>query len=251
MIRLAWTALGIGVALQIAYPLTEGAARSRLTILIVVAMCTAAVLATSVRYGPSRALVALGASAGIGFVAEIIGTATGYPFGSYQYGGGLGPTVASVPVIVGLAWTMGALPAFAAAVRLTAGRGWIATGAVAALGLGTWDVFLDPQMVADGRWSWDAPDPHLPGVPDVPLTNFVGWALVAALVGATLALLLRRPRSPGARIEPAEAQFLWVYASSILAHAVFLGLGGSAAWGALGMGVVAIPLALRVAGARR
>ncbi len=32
------------------------------------------------------------------------------------------------------------------------------------------------------------------------------------------------------------ALYLWTYASSVLAHAVFLGLPASAAWGALGMG---------------
>lgn len=243
--------LAVGVALQIAYPLTDDVARSRLTIAIVAVMCAAAVLAASARYGPARALAALGVSAGVGFVAEIVGTATGYPFGSYEYTGGLGPSLASVPLIVGLAWTMGALPALAAAARLTSGRSWIATAAVAGIGLAAWDVFLDPQMVADGRWSWADPDPHLPGLPDVPLTNFAGWLLVAAIVGAALTALLRGGPSSGAAVEPAEAQFLWVYASSVLAHAVFLDLPGSAAWGALAMGVVAVPLALRVAGARR
>jgi ribosomal protein S12 methylthiotransferase len=37
--------------------------------------------------------------------------------------------------------------------------------------------------------------------------------------------------------------YLWTYASSVLAHAVFLDLPASAAWGALAMGTVAVPLA--------
>lgn len=245
--RAAWTALGAGVALQIAYPLTAGTARGRLTIAIVVVMCAAAVLATASRHGAGRALGALAASSGIGFAAELVGTITHYPFGSYEYTGSLGPSVASVPLIVGLAWAMGALPAYAAASRLTAGRPMLATAAVAALGLAAWDVFLDPQMVADGRWVWAHPRPHLPGVPDVPLTNFAGWLLVAALVGLALAALLPPPATAPARVEPAEAQFLWVYASSILAHAVFLDLPGSAVWGAAAMGLVAVPLAVRLA----
>ena len=36
--------------------------------------------------------------------------------------------------------------------------------------------------------------------------------------------------------------YLWTYYSSVLAHAVFLGLPGSAAWGAVAMGAVALPL---------
>jgi uncharacterized membrane protein len=243
--------LAVGIALQVAYPLTDGVTRSRLTTVIVVVMCAAAVLATAARYGPGRAFAALVASAGIGFAAEVVGTATGYPFGTYEYTGGLGPSLASVPLIVGLAWAMGALPALAAAARLTAGRSRIATAAVTGLGLGAWDVFLDPQMVADGRWRWADPDPHLLGVPDVPLTNFAGWLLVAGIVGAVLCVLLRPAAPVPAAVEPAEAQFLWIYTASVLAHAVFLGLPGSAAWGALVMGAIAVPLALRLMRAAR
>jgi putative membrane protein len=43
---------------------------------------------------------------------------------------------------------------------------------------------------------------------------------------------------------PMRALYLWTYGSSVLAHAVFLHLPASAAWGALGMGLVAIPLAV-------
>ncbi len=42
------------------------------------------------------------------------------------------------------------------------------------------------------------------------------------------------------------ALYLWTYASSVLAHAVFLGLPASAAWGAAVMGLVALPLAVRL-----
>jgi putative membrane protein len=41
---------------------------------------------------------------------------------------------------------------------------------------------------------------------------------------------------------PMLALYLWTYGSSVLAHAVFLDLPGSALWGAIGMGTVAVPL---------
>lgn len=294
----AWAVLGTGIALEIAYPLTDGTARSRLSVAIVALMCTAAVASVAARFGTARAGAALALSAGIGFAAEVAGTATDYPFGSYEYTGGLGPSVASVPLIVGLAWTMGALPAYAAAARVARnarGLTWILTAA----GLAAWDVFLDPQMVADGRWAWEDPQPHLPGVPGVPLTNFAGWLLVAGVVAGALSAVLRPtgragrvglspsvvsvadPAQPDsvhndtvhndsvhndtvhndtvhndsvhidqAPVDPAEAQFLWVYASSVLAHAAFLDLAGSAAWGGAAMGLVAVPLAVRLARGR-
>jgi putative membrane protein len=42
------------------------------------------------------------------------------------------------------------------------------------------------------------------------------------------------------------ALYLWTYYSSVLAHAVFLGLPASAGWGALGMGLIAVPLTVRL-----
>ena len=38
--------------------------------------------------------------------------------------------------------------------------------------------------------------------------------------------------------------YLWTWVSGVLAHGVFLGLPASAGWGALGMGLVAVPLAV-------
>jgi len=61
--------------------------------------------------------------------------------------------------------------------------------------------------------------------------------LLRPLGGAAVAV-------PDAGDEPMYALYLWTYASSVLAHAVFLGLPASALWGAAGMAVVAVPLAV-------
>jgi putative membrane protein len=112
---------------------------------------------------------------------------------------------------------------------------------VGAWALAAWDLFLDPQLVAAGGWHWTDPDPHLPGVPDVPLTNYGGWLLVALVVSAALQWLLRDDRG-GADGVPV-ALYLWTYVGSVVALAGFLHLAGAAAWGAVGMGLVAVPLA--------
>jgi putative membrane protein len=102
-------------------------------------------------------------------------------------------------------------------------------------------------MVAEGYWRWADPRPALPGVPGVPVTNYVGWLVVAvalmALLDAVGGMAVRAPSRDDA---PMLAMYLWTYAASAVAHAVFLGLPGSAAWGALGMGTVAVPLAWRM-----
>jgi putative membrane protein len=153
------------------------------------------------------------------------------PFGEYAYGGALGPRVLGVPVIIGAAWAWMAWPAWLAAVRLvrpTAAR--IAVGAVA---LASWDLFLDPQMVDAGYWSWRGGQ--------IPVGNYLGWLVVASGVMALLRVV-DRPSQIGDA--PMHALYLWTYVSSVLAHAVFLDLPGSAWRGAIGMGLVAVPLAV-------
>jgi len=123
----------------------------------------------------------------------------------------------------------------------TRGPAVVAVGAVA---LTAWDVFLDPQMVAAGHWVWSHPDPGLPLIPGVPLTNFAGWLVVSTLVIGALHLAIPRGggRSDGPS-GPASTLYLWVYASSVMGHAVFFGLPGSSITGAVIMGTVALPFA--------
>jgi uncharacterized membrane protein len=80
-------------------------------------------------------------------------------------------------------------------------------------------------------------------VPGIPFTNYLGWLAVAVVLMALLGPLVGDAEGADA---PMHALYLWTYTSSILAHAVFLDLTASAAWGAAGMGLVAIPLAVRL-----
>jgi uncharacterized membrane protein len=240
--RLPWALLAVLVLVQIAYPLTSGRARAALTVATVV---LGYVLSVSHAFR-RRAGWTLIATATIGgFAVEAIGVATGFPFGHYDYSGQLGPKLLGVPLIIPLAWTWMAWPAWLAAIRLTTHRfGQIA---LAAAGLATWDLFLDPQMVAEGYWKWRSPTPALPGVPGIPIGNYLGWLGFALLLMTALALAgRRRIEDPRPDDAPMLALWLWTYASSVLAHAVFLGLPASAAWGGVLMGAVVIPLVPRL-----
>jgi len=202
--RLPWLPLGVLVLAQIGYPLTEGGTRARLTVATVLLGYLLSVSHALLSRGPRPAGALVLVTTGGGLAVEALGVATGVPFGSYDYSGGLGPTLAGVPLVIPLAWTWMAWPAWLAAVRLTrSGPGRIA---LAGLGLASWDVLLDPQMVSEGYWRWLDQTPALPGVPGVPVSNV----------------------------------------ASVLAHAAFLGLPASAAWGALAMSVVAGPLAVNL-----
>lgn len=227
------------VLAQIAYPLVGGDARDLLTIVTVVLFAVTSLTHAWVSRGPRAAAVLLLVVGAGGLIAEAVGVATGVPFGRYAYADTLGPAVLGVPVVIPLAWIMMAWPAYVVAARLARSRaGRVAVGAVA---LASWDLFLDPQMVDAGHWRWADPQPGLPGVPTVPLTNYAGWLLVAVVL---MALLDRAVPARPADDSVPYALYLWTYASSVLAHAAFFGLPASALWGGLGMGLVAVPLAL-------
>jgi uncharacterized membrane protein len=239
-LRLLPAAFGaLVVVLQIAYPVSHGVARDRLTVWIVVVFAAACVLHAATSRGLRAAATLLAITAGPGFAVEVLGVHTGVPFGSYAYGSSLGARVLGVPPVIALAWTMLAWPSAIAARRLV--RGFLARVVVGAWALAAADLFLDPQMVAAGQWTWRDPSPHLPGVPGVPLTDYAGWLAVAVVLSAALQALLNR--TPPADDTVPIALYLWLYAGWIVALAVFLDLGAAAGWGALGMGAVAVPLA--------
>lgn len=236
------------VLVQISYPLTEGAARDRVTVAVVLLSAGTALAHAAITHGMRYAAGFLVIVSGVGLVAEIVGTATGFPFGSYEYASGrIGPAVSGVPLIVALAWTGGLYPVWVAAGllarRATARVALIACGAVG------WDLYLDPQMVADGQWTWHSPLPGLPGLPEIPYTNYLGWFGVSLLMA--LLLIGGERLVPSRAVRPRHsavplAVFGWTWLGSALAHAVFLGMPASSGYGGLGMAVLGVPLVLRL-----
>jgi putative membrane protein len=107
--------------------------------------------------------------------------------------------------------------------------------AAAAAVFAGWDVVLDPQMVQAGYWTWAHPRPGLPGIDTVPLTNLAGWVLAGLVLMALLDVVVARTALPGPPRVGDAAPLLalaWMTLGGALAHAGWLGLPGSAAWGA-------------------
>ena len=225
------------VAMQIAYPLSRSTLRDHLTVGIVVAFALACVVQAAVTRGLPRALTVLAVTAVPGYLVEVLGVHTGFPFGAYRYSEVFGPRLFDVPLVIGLAWTMLCWPAALVARRLV-------TGSVARVLLAAWattagDLFLDPQMVSTGAWTWRDPGAHLPGVPDVPLSNYAGWLLVTVVLSA----LLQATMGDGGDTV-GLGLYVWSWVAWTTALAVFLDLRAAAAWGAVAMGTVAVPTAL-------
>ncbi|GAC1440488.1 MAG: carotenoid biosynthesis protein [Mycobacteriales bacterium] len=228
----------VTVLLQIAYPLLSGHPRNVLTVITVVVFFLASATHAVVHRGVRWALLFVAVTAGFGLGAEAVGTATGFPFGHYSYASSLGAKAFGVPLAIPLAWSMMAYPCLLVGQSLGGSRGRSAL--VGGYALASWDLFLDPQMVAAGHWHWTSVRHALPGAPHVPVSNYLGWLAVALLM---LAVLQQLPRHRADDRQPA-ALFGWTYASSVLANVAFFGRPLTALIGGAGMGLVAIPYAL-------
>jgi putative membrane protein len=166
-------------------------------------------------------------------VVEWIGSTTGLLFSHYDYTQAMQPQLAGVPLIIPLAWAMMLFPAWAVAQAILApyqrrlGRLYLPIfAALSGLAFTAWDLYLDPQMVSRGLWTWENPV----GLFGIPLANFAGWFLVS-----TLLTLIIRPRALPV------APLLMIYTLTWLFQAVGLGVfwgqAGPALTGFVGMGI--------------
>ncbi|PRY50509.1 putative membrane protein [Geodermatophilus tzadiensis] len=232
--------LAVAVVLAaIAYPLTDGGGRDAVSWTIVLLGSAVSVTSAAAAHGVRTGLAVLGLVAVTAVAFESVGVATGFPYGPYAYSDVLGPTLLGVPFLVPLAWLMMAWPSWVLARLLTRrarpGRQRPARVVVAAAVFAAWDVVLDPQLVQAGYWTWARPQPGLPGIDTVPLTNLAGWLLAGLVLMTLLDLVVARTAPPGGRRTGDAAPLLvlgWMTLGGALAHAAFLDLPGSAAWGA-------------------
>ncbi|GAA2266474.1 carotenoid biosynthesis protein [Actinomadura luteofluorescens] len=159
----------------------------RLTSVVVVLLAASAVAFLADRRSPGRAAGAFAATVAIGYAAEWVGIRTGMPFGEYSYTSVLRPQAGGVPVIVAAAWGGMGLAAHAVATAI-APRNRVARWAAGAAALTAWDLFLDPQMLRLGLWTWADEGPYR----GVPLSNFAGWLAVSFLVMLAIDLIAGR-----------------------------------------------------------
>ncbi|MFC0453478.1 carotenoid biosynthesis protein [Rhodococcus jostii] len=239
---------GAAIAAQILYPLVHGGIRDAVTVFVVALLAAASVTHAAATRSGRWALGLVAVTAGLGLASEVLGTATGFPYGCYDYSvDRLGPALAGVPLVVPFAWTAGFYPVWCAASVLARGPHRRAVRvALTTVGVVGWDLYLDPQMVADGQWRWCVTDAGLPGIEHIPLTNYAGWFFVAAVMAVAVDRIDRRFDS-GTRHRDGVpiALFLWTWLGSALAHSVFLDapeLRYSAVYGWFAMGILGIPL---------
>lgn len=232
---LPWAFVALTILGQIVWILASGDGRIALTMLTVITFFLASATHAFLTRGVAWSLGYLAITLSFGWLIELLGLTTSFPFGHYVYSSTLGWAIAGVPILIPLAWSMMAYPVLLAAQRLTTTT--LGTAVVGGWLLASWDLFLDPQMVAEGLWSWQQVGWELPGIDGIPLQNFLGWLLSSAVLMGILSLL---PRKVASEAVPTTL-LTWVYFSCVVANLVFLHRPGVAIWGGICMGIVVIP----------
>jgi putative membrane protein len=178
----------------------------------------------------------------VGWAAEFVGSHTGFPFGRYRYTERLQPQIGNVPILIPVAWLMMLPPAWAIADRITGGtRGWAFVG-LSAVAFTAWDLFLDPQMVSWGLWTWESTSPHTAspsrrhahrGYFGIPWSNFLGWLAVSAGITWIAAPFAAAEHLP---VQPLVLVYALTWALETFGQLVFWRLPGPALVGCAGMG---------------
>lgn len=217
--------LAVAIALQIIYPLIDGETLRVLTIAVVYWGAGAMLLHALLAYGARYASTYLGLTFLFALIIEEIGVVTSWPFGEYSYSPDLGIRVFDVPLVVPFAWIMMAHPVLVAS-RRVAGHWVFLYGGVA---LAAWDLFLDPLMVASGRWTWVVTGAHVPFQPEIPLSNTFGWLLAGmGLIGLLHVILPRDRRKIGASFIAIDIFLAWSLISGIVGNIFFFNRPGIA-----------------------
>jgi len=214
--------------LQMSYPLLSGEALRVVTIATVyfgaAAMFVHARLAYGWKYTRRYLLITLP----FAFLIELIGENTGWPFGTYAYDASLGPQLLGIPLVVPFAWAMMAHPLLIVARRMT--KKW--TFLYGGFALMAWDLFLDPQMVGDGRWKWEVTGSQVPFQPDIPLSNMFGWLLAGITLMAILNFSLpKEQRKYGSSLLASDVFLAWSLFGGIVSNLFFFDRPGVALFG--------------------
>lgn len=240
LLGVSLAAAGVTVLAQILWAITSDGLRDAATIVGVLAFATASGFHAYAAFGRDFVIKFLFIALLATFVIEIIGVATSFPFGAYEYDPErLGISILGVPILIPFAWFMMLYPSWLISRALFKSK-YLAIFSGALL-MSTWDLYLDPQMVNEGYWTW-----FVDGLPtkEIPLSNFAGWFLSTATIFALLSLVLK-PIPTGVSNFTPYALVYWVWLGSFLVNIVpvspFFNQPAVAITGFIGMGVVLIP----------
>jgi putative membrane protein len=96
-------------------------------------------------------------------------------------------------------------------------------------GMMAYDLFLDPQMVSGGRWTWEVTGSHVPFMPEIPMSNAFGWLLSGMALIAMLHLALpRERRKQSASYTAVDIFLIWTWFGGVISNLFFFDRPGVA-----------------------
>ena len=107
----------------------------------------------------------------LGFIIELVGTNTGFPFGAYSYGTALGPGIMGTPVMIGILWWV-LIRSFYDLTGVRFNAVWIRS-ILTGLAMTAMDVLIEPVAIELTYWQWDAVT--------VPIENYLAWFVLSTL----------------------------------------------------------------------
>lgn len=127
-----------------------------------------------------RFVLGIGLLTAYTYAIELVGLATGWPYGQFEYGVSLGPMLGGVPLALPILFIPLVVNAYLLGLLLLGrhGRRRLARLAAVIPLVLLIDVVLDPGAVALGFWAYDPVGPFY----GVPWMNYGGW-LLSAIVG--------------------------------------------------------------------
>jgi len=108
----------------------------------------------------------------VGYLAELLGTQTGFPFGDYYYGPALGPRLWDVPIVIGVNWFLMVMGS-GYLVRKFISNSVLQILLASALMVAV-DFLIEPVAPKLDYWYWLSGEP--------PWLNFAGWYGVALIM---------------------------------------------------------------------
>ena len=107
----------------------------------------------------------------LGFIIELIGTNTGFPFGAYSYGTALGPGIMGTPFMIGILWWV-LIRSFYDLTGVRFQSVWIRS-ILTGLAMTAMDVLIEPVAIELTYWQWEAVA--------VPMENYLAWFVLSTL----------------------------------------------------------------------
>ena len=107
----------------------------------------------------------------LGFIIELIGTNTGFPFGAYSYGAALGPGIMGTPFMIGILWWV-LIRSFYDLTGVRFQSVWIRS-ILTGLAMNAMDVLIEPVAIELTYWQWAAVA--------VPIENYLAWFVLSTL----------------------------------------------------------------------